>query len=140
MRGFTIEEIPVMHDGSMTFDDIIAPLTRERFLSEFWNKSLLHLRGQKGRFTLLLTWDELNTVLEWHSAPQPQGQKYCSIRLFRDGKMVDVRQYIDGPAGAARLNAGGLIAGLSQGAALIMDRVQEVAPRVNHIAETLQDV
>ena len=129
-----------MHNGSMTFDDIIAPLTRERFLSEFWNKSLLHLRGQKGRFTPLLTWDELNMVLEWHSAPQPQGQKYCSIRLFRDGKMVDVRQYIDGPPGAARLNAGGLIAGLSQGASLIMDQVQQVAPRVNHIAETLQDV
>src|SRR3984957_15599004 len=49
-------------------------------------------------------------------APQPQGQKYCSIRLFREGKMVDVRQYIDGPAGAARLNAGGLVAGLAQGA------------------------
>lgn len=129
-----------MQDKPHAFDDIIAPLTRERFLSEFWDKSLLHLRGQKGRFTPLLTWDDLNAILEWHVPPQPQGQKYCSIRLFQEGKMVDLRQYIDGPAGAARLNAGGLVANLSQGASLIMDQVQRVAPRVSHITEALQQV
>lgn len=129
-----------MPDGPITFDDIIAPLPRERFLSESWNKSCLHLKGVKGRFTSLLTWDELNAILEWHNPPQPQGQKYCSLRLFQEGRLVDVRQYIDGPPGAMKLNAGGLIAGLSKGASLILDQVQAIAPRVGALAEALQDI
>ena len=58
-----------MDHSPIMFDDVIAPLTRERFLSEFWTKKFLHLRGQKGRFTSLLTWEKLNEVLEWQSPP-----------------------------------------------------------------------
>ena len=123
-----------MNDEAIGFDQIIAPLTRERFLSEFWNRSFLHLKGVGGRFTPLLPWDELNAILEWHCPPQPQ------LRLFQEGKQVDVRRYIDGQAGAFRLNAGGLIAALSQGATLVLDSVQEVAPRVQRLADSLQDI
>jgi Cupin superfamily protein len=118
----------------MTFDDVIAPLDRERFLSEFWGKSVLHQPGEKGRFTPLLPWNELNAILEWHCPPQPQ------VRLSLDGRPIDVRRYIDGAVGALKLNAGGLIASLSQGASLVLDKVQDVAPRVSQLAEKLQDV
>ena len=114
-----------MDKDPIAFEDVIAPLSRERFLSEFWNKSFVRLSGRKGRFSSLLPWDELNTILEWHCPPQPQ------LRLFQDGqKPVDVvRCHIDGPVGALRLNAGGLIASLSQGASMVLDLVQDVAPR-----------
>lgn len=118
----------------MTFDDVIAPLTRQQFLSDYWAKSLLHQAGEKGRFTPLLPWDELNAILEWHCPPQPQ------LRLSLNGKQIDVRNYIDGAVGALSLNAGGLVAALSKGASLILDKVQEVAPRVSGLAGSMQDI
>jgi ribosomal protein L16 Arg81 hydroxylase len=118
---------------SVTFADMIAPLTWEQFYSQYWAKSLLHQTGQKGRFTPLISWDDLNAILDWHCPPQPQ------VRLSLNGKPIDVRQYIDGKVGSLKLNVGGLIANLSQGASLIVDQVQDVVPNVNQLAEELQD-
>ena len=53
--------------------------------------------------------------------------------------MQDLRSYIDGPVGALKLNAGGLITLLAQGASMILDAVQEVAPSVADLADTLED-
>ena len=44
----------------LEFDHVIAPLTRDRFLAEFWNKSFLAAKGTPGRFSDLLGWDDLN--------------------------------------------------------------------------------
>ena len=33
---------------AIDFDQMIAPLTRERFLAEYWTKKFLHLAGPKG--------------------------------------------------------------------------------------------
>jgi ribosomal protein L16 Arg81 hydroxylase len=115
------------------FDQVIAPLGRERFLSEYWTKKFLHQPGPKGRFTPILPWDELSELLQWHCPPQPQ------LRLFQDGVMVDLRGYIDGPVGALRLNAGGLITLLAQGASMILDTVQEVAPRVADLTRSMEE-
>src|SRR5581483_5663465 len=92
---------------AIDFDQIIAPLTRERFLAEYWTKKFLHLAGPKGRFTPILPWEELSHILEWHPPPQPQ------LRMFQEGVMVDLRRYIDGPVGSLKLNAGGLIAAVA---------------------------
>jgi ribosomal protein L16 Arg81 hydroxylase len=115
------------------FDQIIAPLGRERFLDEYWTKKFLHLPGSSGRFTPILPWAELNHILEWHPPPQPQ------LRIFQEGVMRDLRRYIDGPVGALRFNAGGLITLLAQGASMILDSVQEVAPAVADLADSLQE-
>jgi hypothetical protein len=123
-----------MRGETIALDDVIAPLTRERFFAEFWTKSHLVLNGAKGRFTSLLPWDELNDILEWHQ-PSPS-----TIKLFKDGQAIDPRLYIDGEGGGARLNAGCLIASLSQGASLVMDDMQELAPRVRALAGAFQDV
>ena len=122
-----------MSRDAIGFDEVIAPLSREQFLSEYWTKKFLHLSGPKGRFTPILPWEELNNILEWHCPPQPQ------LRLFQEGVMVDVRRYIDGPVGALKLNAGGLISALGQGASIILDTVHEVAPRVAHLNQSLEE-
>src|SRR6202020_3581170 len=100
----------------------------ERFVTEFWTKSCLVQKGTKGRFTPLLTWDEMNAILEWHK-PSP-----FSMKLFREGREIEPNLYIDGEGGKARLNAGGLLANISQGASLVMDGVEELAPRVGAMA------
>ena len=104
-----------MSNPAIDFDQMIAPLTRERFLAEYWTKKFLHLAGPKGRFTPILPWEELSHILEWHPPPQPQ------LRIFQEGVMVDLRRYIDGPVGSLKLNAGGLIALLGQGATMVLD-------------------
>ena len=95
---------------------------------------MLYQKGPPGRFTALLPWDELSAILEWHPPPQPQ------LRLFQENQMVDLRRYIDGEVGALRLNAGGLVAALSQGATLVLDAAEDVAPRINVLVEALRDV
>ena len=117
---------------AIDFDQIIAPLTRERFLAEYWTKKFLHLAGPKGRFTPILPWEELSHILEWHPPPQPQ------LRMFQEGVMVDLRRYIDGPVGSLKLNAGGLIALLGQGATMVLDSLHEVSPAVAHLTESIE--
>lgn len=47
---------------------------------------------------------------------------------------------IDGEGDLTRLNTGGLIAALSQGASLVMDAIHERSPRVGNLAGAFQDV
>jgi ribosomal protein L16 Arg81 hydroxylase len=121
-----------MSHPAIEFDQVIAPLGRERFLAEYWTKKFLHLSGAKGRFTPILPWEELNHILQWHPPPQPQ------LRLFQEGVMADLRRYIDGPVGALKLNAGGLIMLLAQGATMILDAVHEVAPAVAELTASME--
>jgi Cupin superfamily protein len=125
-----------MGHSPIMFDDVIAPLTRERFLSEFWTKKFLHLRGQKGRFTSLLTWEKLNAILEWQNPPP-------LIKLLQGGNPVDPQYYIDHMdkrPEARQLNAGRLIASISQGAALVIDGIQRNAPPLKDLSEQFEDV
>jgi ribosomal protein L16 Arg81 hydroxylase len=121
-----------MSHPAIEFDQIIAPLGRGQFLAEYWTKKFLHLSGAKGRFTPILPWEELNHILEWHPPPQPQ------LRLFQEGVMMDLRRYIDGPVGSLMLNAGGLIALLAQGASMVLDSVNQVAPAVAHLTHSME--
>jgi ribosomal protein L16 Arg81 hydroxylase len=108
----------------MDFAQVLASIGTGRFLAEYWTRKPLYLKGEKGRFEGLFSWSDLNRILTWHPPPQPQ------LRLFQEGVMVDLRRYIDGPVGNLRLNPGGLVALLAQGATMIMDGMQEVAPAI----------
>ena len=119
-------------DGPTILDDVIAPLGRDRFVSDYWTKSHLLLKGEKGRFAPLLPWDELNEILEWHQ-PSPQ-----HLRLYQDGRQIDPGRFIDHQGAEPRLNAGALISALSQGASLVLDNVQSIVPRVAKLAASLQ--
>lgn len=114
-------------------DDVIAPLSRERFVSDYWTKSHLHAPGEKDRFRALFDWEALNRILEWQN-PSPE-----RIKLFRDGRPLDSRIFIDGEGPGTRLNAGGLIASLADGASLVMDDLQEIVPELRALAGTFQD-
>ena len=122
--------------GPTRFDDIIAPLTRERFLSEYWTRKFLHLRGEKGRFTPLLTWEKLNEVLEWQNPPP-------LIKLLRGGERIDPQFYIDHMdklPEARQLNVGRLVSAISQGAAMVIDGIQNMVPPVKDVSEVFEDV
>lgn len=107
----------------------------EVFLRDYWLKQFVHIPGKPGRFTSLLTWDELNAILEQHRLTPPR------LKLYKDGQPLDPSLYLT-PAmfGVPRLDAGGLATALAQGASLILDDAQEMAPRVRDLMGAFQDV
>jgi len=116
------------------FDQALSPLGAPAFLKDHWLRTFVHIRGEKARFTPLLPWSDLNAILEQHRLTPPR------IKLYRDGQQIDPAQYLT-PAmfGVPRLDAGGLAVSLAQGASLILDDVQELAPRVRDLTMSFQD-
>jgi ribosomal protein L16 Arg81 hydroxylase len=118
----------------LEFDQVIAPLTRDRFLADFWSKSFLVAKGTAGRFSDLLGWDELNAILEQHRLHPPR------FRLTHEGRNIETFRYTTLSAdGTPRLNSGKLAACLSAGATLVLDGVEELAPRVSQLASSFRD-
>lgn len=116
------------------FDQVVAPLGADAFLKNYWLKSFVHMPGPPGGFTDLITWDDLNAILEQHRLTPPR------LKIYRDGQPVDPGQYMTSAMfGVPRLDAGGLITSLAQGASLILDDVQEMAPRVRELMQLFQD-
>lgn len=118
----------------LEFDQVIAPLTRDQFLAQYWSKSFLAAKGSAGRFTGLLGWDELNAILEQHRLAPPR------FRLTQEGRALEpIRFMAPGADGALQLNAGKLAACLAGGATMVLDCVEELAPRVRKLAASFRD-
>lgn len=116
------------------FDELIAPLSREQFLAEYWGKSFAHLPGRSGRFTSLLPWDALGAILEQHRLGPPR------LRLSRNGKSLEAGLYMrTGLGGVPRLDSGKLMTCLAQGASMVIDYFDELAPPVNEVCAAVQD-
>jgi ribosomal protein L16 Arg81 hydroxylase len=121
----------------MEFDQVIAPLEKDVFLSDYWEKSWLHLPGTTGRFADLLSWDDLSAILENTRMAPPH------IRLSKDGQTIEPDRYVYTPPGAGnlpRLDTGRLVALLAEGATLVLQGVEEVAPRIRALSNSFRDV
>ncbi|HEY1876738.1 MAG TPA: hypothetical protein VGG66_04680, partial [Rhizomicrobium sp.] len=70
------------------FDQVVAPLGTDAFLKNYWLKGFVHIPGPPGRFTDLLTWNELNAILEQHRLAPPR------LKLYKDGQAIDPAQYL----------------------------------------------
>src|ERR1051325_2458909 len=118
----------------LEFDHIIAPVTRDRFLTDYWNKSFLFQKGEPGRFAHLLSWDELNRILEQHRLSPPR------FRLMQEGLTLEPARYMSpGAGGLPQLNSGKLAACLAGGATLVLDCVEELAPSIRNLAISFSD-
>jgi len=118
----------------LEFDHIIAPLTRAQFFADYWNKSFLFKKGEAGRFNHLFSWEELNKVLEQHRLSPPR------FRLTQEGRTLDPLRYMSpGAGGLPQLNSGKFAACLADGATLVLDCVEELAPNVRKLATSFRD-
>lgn len=117
----------------MDFDDVIHPLTRDEFLENYWTKSFVRIAGSSGKFTHLMSWDDLNGVLEQHRLSAPR------LKLFQNGQSIGPERYLTPSLfGVPRIDAGRLVSLLAQGASLVLDDVQELAPRVRGLTQSFQ--
>jgi len=120
----------------MEFDKVIAPLERSAFLNNHWENSWLHLSGTADRFGGLLSWDELSVILENTRIAPPH------IHLSKDGHAIAPERYVHVPPGAGNsphIDSGRLVALLAGGATLILQGVEDLAPKVRALSESFRD-
>jgi ribosomal protein L16 Arg81 hydroxylase len=118
----------------LEFDHVIAPLTPDQFLADYWSKSFLVAKGSAGRFSDLFGWNELNAILEQHRLYPPR------FRLTHEGRNIDTFRYTSPSAdGTPRLNSGKFAACLAAGATLVLDSMEELAPKVGQLASSFRD-
>ena len=64
----------------LTLDALFAPHGANSFLREVLGKSALHLPGEAGKFTHLISWRDLNRLLEFG------GLSFPRLRVVKGGK------------------------------------------------------
>jgi ribosomal protein L16 Arg81 hydroxylase len=97
-------------------NEILAPMTQEDFLREYWTKKFLHIPGQPDKFSHFFPWDVLNRVLEENRFDSTR------LSLFTSGNKIAPDRYLNGKW----VNAGKLANELSTGATLIFNGCEEV--------------
>lgn len=118
----------------MEFDQVIAPLSRDKFVRDHWSKAFARMQGPAERFKGLFGWDDLNAVLEQHRLTPPR------LVLYRDGQPLDPARYVTPPhLGTPRIDSGGLAVCVAEGATLILNDAQEISPKLRALMHEFQD-
>jgi ribosomal protein L16 Arg81 hydroxylase len=122
----------------MTLTELLAPLSPERFFSEYHDRQPLHLPGAAGKFAGVLSWRQLNRLLDmthiWSSrslqvvldsTPVPPEQ-YCGRATSRDGDPVQQPE------------ANNLRALIARGASLVLNDVDSLTPGLAGVSAALE--
>lgn len=133
-----------MKSTNRTPDDLaalLAPVDAQTFLQTCWGKAFRHVPGTPGKFSGLLPWAVLNSILEQHRLDPPR------LRLTREGKPVPPASWLTYQSNRRstgqpipRLRAAELTRHLREGATLVLDAVDDLHPPVTGLAENLERV
>jgi ribosomal protein L16 Arg81 hydroxylase len=111
---------------------LLAPMTVDEFLSIHWRRRHLFCRGSAGRFSELLTWTEINRILEHH------WRSPFRFRLARQGRDLEPSSYVDLEGVTPRVRARDVIEHLRGGATLSFDAIDEVHEPLARLAESFE--
>ena len=119
--------------------DIIAPVPEDEFLSEYFDKAPLHVKGKPDKFASVMSWQALNGILDMTSI-----WSSVTLGLFLDGEVVQPAKYcVPGPD---RSNQQGMMpitgkvhALLAQGATMICNRVDRLTPSMSSFAAAIEE-
>lgn len=122
-----------------TLHDVLYPIPVEAFLNEVWGTRPHHLARGDSRFGSLLTWDELNVILERHRLDHPR------LRMSKEGKDLPRDTFLTDQSTrrgvvVPRLNVAGLHAALGDGAMLVLDAIEEIVPAIGAVALDMERV
>src|SRR3954454_24824590 len=125
-----------MSSRPRTLPGILSPLSVSDFVRNVLGKQFHHIRGEQGRFSSLLPWNDLNDILRHHRLDHPR------LRLVREGKAVPVEKYTSRRslkrhpnASFTRLRPDPMTAELREGATLVIDSVDELQEPIAKLAE-----
>jgi hypothetical protein len=117
---------------SMSIEDIVAPLGFSDFVANYWNSQFCRLSGPAGRFSSLIGWPTLSAILEQDFLAPPR------LKLIQNGRGVPPERYLAPLRSGTQLFAEGLLACLSEGATLVIDSIDRLAPPIGAVAESFE--
>jgi ribosomal protein L16 Arg81 hydroxylase len=125
--------------GGVTFADILAPVSPERFFAEYHGRQVLHVPGGVEKFAAAMSWDKLNALLNMTMIWKPQ-----SFEMALDGAILPARDYcrpsLDVASGAGlQPDTARVIALLKEGASLLLNDIDTLNPGLASVACALEE-
>lgn len=122
----------------MTLQDLLAPITPERFFAEFHDRQPLHIEGHPARFAGVLDWAGINRLLDMSHI-----WTETSFRLVMDSVPVPPAQYsvkATSRDGAPVLQpvAEKVQDWVRRGASVVMNDVDSLAPGLAAVSDALE--
>lgn len=123
---------------TMSLQDLLAPITPERFFAEFHDRQPLHIEGHAARFADVLDWAEINRLLDMsHIWTQ------TSLKLVLDSVTVPPDQYsvkATSRDGAQVLQpvAAKVQEWVARGASVVMNDVDSLTPGLAGVSDALE--
>jgi ribosomal protein L16 Arg81 hydroxylase len=118
---------------------LLAPVTPETFFAEHYDRAPLHVRGGPGKFAQVLSWRQVNRLLDmthiWSGT---------SLKLVLDSAAVPPEQYCaratsrDGAA-ALQPDAKLVQAWVAKGASVVMNDVDSLTPGLASVSAALEN-
>ena len=125
--------------GHMTFADLLAPMTPDRFFADYHDRKVLHISGAADKFAAVMSWAKLNALLDMTGVWSNH-----SFAMALDGVMVPPRDYcqpaIDRAIGASVMQpAAELVTALVQrGASLVLNDIDTLNPGLAAVARAIE--
>jgi ribosomal protein L16 Arg81 hydroxylase len=118
-----------------TFSSTLSPLGVDDFLARVWGRSFAHLPGTRGRFHDLLSWSDVNGMLQKHRLEPPR------LRLVRNGAFAAKNDFLryEGER-VPFVVPEKLSERLRDGYTLIVDAVDDMVDGVMRVAEDFERV
>lgn len=116
---------------------ILAPISLNKFFSEYWGYKFLYLTGEDEKFSNYFTWNDLNKILSSHRLEPPR------LRLEQAGKskeeLSNFIEYVHARRGHAipYINVPIFNQILSDGATLVLDAVDELHSNIRTTCENM---
>jgi ribosomal protein L16 Arg81 hydroxylase len=121
-----------------SFADFLAPVTVEQFRRDHLDRAPLHLRGTPEKFASMMSWDELNRLLDMTEVWTCQtlnlaldrqvipAEDYCRRGRNRDGRTIPMPE----PARVRRW--------LGRGASLLLNDIDALSPGLRAVSDLLE--
>jgi hypothetical protein len=122
----------------MRFEDLIAPLSTEEFLRQWYGKRPLHNPGENSGSRSLIGWNKLSELLAL-----PSHWSEANIKLIYNGVPVAGDLYLDSVdtlgGTVRRANPAKVDVLLQMGASLMAGAVHEISPDIRALAASLSE-
>ncbi len=124
--------------SDLSFNDILAPIGADEFFAEYYDRKPLHIPGAGKKFSSLMNWEQLNSLLNKTAVWTP-----ASLQLVLNGEMVPHGQYCRPSVGTEgnpqlRPDAEAVTGLLMQGASLVANDIDTLTPELAAIADALE--
>ncbi len=124
---------------TMTLSQLLAPLTPEQFFAEYYDRQPLHVRGDPAKFAAVLSWRQINRLLDMTHIWTSQ-----SLKLVLDSGSIPAEQYC-APATARDLPqqllqpvAERVREWVAKGASIVMNDVDSLTPGLASVSEAIE--